>query len=120
MQKWHVMFVRWASLGGSAIRSRMFVHMVGSSKDVGLAAVKQAVDADGGHRVSLGVVAELDPREVLGGLPTHHLAAVLGIEDGVVATALESPRAAVVGDGAAHVGAHRAVGHDVLVRPHAA
>src|SRR3990167_6199209 len=115
MQKWQVMLVFCASFGGSAMRSLIWVVMRLSLQDVGLAAVDQAIDADGVDAVGLGVVLQQDARQVFGGLAGDHLTAVLGIEDGEVAAALEGLGGGFVADRAAHVRTERAVGHDVAV-----
>ncbi|EKD97073.1 MAG: hypothetical protein ACD_23C01084G0002 [uncultured bacterium] len=120
MQKWQVMLDFCASLGGSAIRSLMLVDMARSSKNVGLAAVKQAIDTDRSDRVGCCVVLQRDFGKVLGRLTAYHLPAVFRVEDGEVASALESATSTVVSDWAAHVGAHGTEGNDVAIGPHAA
>src|SRR5574337_1938794 len=89
MQKWQVMFVFCASFGGRAMRSLILVLMTCLLEDVGLATVDQAVDADSADGVGFRVVAEQHARQVLGGLTTHHLPVVLGVEHREVAIALD-------------------------------
>ena len=95
-------------------------HGAAPSQDVGLAAVDQAVDADGDDGPSLPrrsrAARAAGPR-----WPGRRSSGrCLGVEHREVAAALEGLGLGVVGDRAAHVRAQRAVGDDVAVRADAA